>query len=139
MTALALDASAAASLVLPDERSDAVARVLEALPELARIVVPALWWYELANVLAVAVRCGRIKEADSIRAWNLLCALEPVSDARTGPLHGLELVELAGRHGLSAYDAAYLELAMRTGAPLCTLDGPLRDAAERAGVRVVPA
>jgi len=136
--ALALDASAAASLVLSDERSEAVARVLGDLPELARVVVPTLWWYELANVLAMATRRGRIKEADSIRAWNLLCALEPVSDARTGPLHGLELVELAGRHSLSAYDAAYLELAMRTGAPLCTLDGPLRDAAERAGVRVVP-
>ena len=138
MKALALDASAAASLVLSDERSEAVARVLGDLPELARVVVPTLWWYELANVLAMATRRGRIKEADSIRAWNLLCALEPVSDARTGPLHGLELVELAGRHSLSAYDAAYLELAMRTGASRCMLDGPLRDAAERAGVRVVP-
>ena len=76
-------------------------------------------------------------EADSIRAWNLLCALEPVADVRTGPLHGLELVERAGRHGLSAYDAAYLELAMRTGATLCT-PWTVRSAT-RAGVRVVPA
>jgi len=95
--------------------------------------IVALDW---ANVLAVAERRGRITEAQSVRFSRLLGAL-PI-DVDDDPATLQELVHTARHHGLSAYDASYLLLALRLGAPLATLDGRLRDAAKTAGVGLVP-
>jgi predicted nucleic acid-binding protein len=133
-----IDACAVASLALVDEDPGIVDGLLGSLKPEDALKVPELWWYELANILVQAKRRNRITEADAFQAWNRFCSLEVMTDERAGPLLGLELIELAERHGLSAYDAAYLELAMRSGATLLTRDGKLRKAATTARVEVLP-
>lgn len=102
------------------------------------ILVPALWHFELANALVQGERRGRIDQA-AIVTFNGL-----VRDLRIRTDHGLDddgplvLFLLARQHGLTAYDAAYLELATRVRAPLATLDRALRTAANTVGLGVVP-
>ncbi|NNM04034.1 MAG: type II toxin-antitoxin system VapC family toxin, partial [Gemmatimonadetes bacterium] len=95
----------------------------------------ALWPLEVSNGLLVAERRDRIEPAASARFTRLLLALpivvEPVDRRRVFE----QSRSLARRRNLSAYDAQYLELAIRFGIPLATLDGGLRQAAEAEGVR----
>ena len=89
-----------------------------------------------ADVLVVAQRRGRISPADAVRAENLLRVL-PI---RIDPVRHDDLPRLravAVEHGLTAYDAGYLELAMRNRLPLATLDDGLRRAANKAGVALL--
>lgn len=124
-----IDASVTMSWCFEDEASDAGDALFARVAE-SGAVVPALWHYEVANVLAVAARRDRISEASSKRFLSTLdrLALEIVD---TPPAR---LVDLAGRFGLTAYDAAYLDVAMVRAAPLATTDAVLRRAAAAAGV-----
>jgi len=131
-----IDACAAAALVLPDEESELVEEVLANLSEDDLILVPLLWYYEMANILTGALRRSRLREADAVAAWNLAAALGPVVDAKYGSLFGVDIMDTAISHDVSAYDAAYLELAMRESAVLLTSDRALARAAEKAGVRL---
>ncbi len=98
-------------------------------------VVPGLWGLEVANVLARAEAAGITSEARSETFVGMLGRLDVSVDHAT-PTHALaETLQLARRHKLSAYDAAYLELAMREGLPVATLDEALAKAAKRAGVK----
>ena len=98
-------------------------------------IVPSIWPLEVANVLVVAERRGRIVPADLTRFLTLLQVLpiqvevEAVDRVWTG------ILSLAREHSLSTYDAAYLELAARHGAPLLTLDGDLKRVAATLGIR----
>lgn len=134
---LVMDACASASLVLPDESSATAERVIASLGPDDRILVPHLWWYEMSNILAGALRRMRLHEADVAVAWNLITALGPETDSRLGPMYGMDLDRLAAAHSLSAYDAAYLELAMREGASLLSFDKSLCSSAVQAGVTVL--
>jgi len=134
LTDLAIDSSIALAWALPDERSSAADAVLEKVAPSSPLWVPALWWVEIANTLAVARRRKRITEAQAARVLELLGALPVQTDAAQGPEGASRLCSLAQRHALSAYDAAYLELAERRGLRLATLDGELSRAARRAGV-----
>jgi predicted nucleic acid-binding protein len=128
-----LDASVAASWFFEDEGGEYAATVLESLREW-HAIVPSLWPLEVANVLLTAERRRRCSEAEAIRFLELLESLPIVTDEDT-PGHALHgSYQLAREYGLSAYDAAYLELAMRLGAPLATLDRQLAEAATMAGV-----
>ena len=90
-------------------------------------------------MLALSERRGLITPADSAEFIALLETLEIVVDEET-PSHALgRVLDLASAERLTAYDAAYLELAMRLGLPLASKDGDLCDAAERLGVRVLRA
>lgn len=100
----------------------------------ARALVPAIWPIEVANVLARAERSGGITPADRISYLELLRALPIDVDVETGSAAFGETLGLARDHGLSAYDASYLELAMRRHAPLATRDLNLAAAAARSGV-----
>ena len=99
--------------------------------------VPSVWPLEFANVLVVAERRGRLSEADALRLRELVHALpiRVVPDSTARVLSNV--VALARKHHLSAYDASYLDLAMREGLPIATLDGSLRRAAGSAGVPLV--
>lgn len=131
-----LDASVALSWCFEDEGGSYAADVLEALDQ-GEAVVPGLWLLEIANGLLVAERKGRIGAPDAHEARRLLSALpiavDPVARRRSFDVTPL----LARSHGLSAYDAAYLEVALRYGVPLATLDGPLRAAAEEEGIELL--
>jgi len=136
MNHFVLDASVAASWFFDDEGGDYAATVLEGLKE-GEALVPNLWPLEIANVLIMAERRGRCSEAEATRFIELLENL-PITiddDATHRALHGS--YQLAREYGLTAYDAACLELAMRLGTPLATMDKQLAEAAKKAGVQLV--
>lgn len=96
--------------------------MLDALPRL-ELHVPLLWHLEFSNVLLTARRRRRISTA-SLNGLLLRAALLPVqTDLRVVPM--IEMVSLAERNGITTYDAAYLELALRLKCPLATQDKAL--------------
>ncbi len=100
-------------------------------------LVPAIWPLEVANVLLIAERHRRLTEAQTTHFAELLQAL-PILVEASDMTRALGLVLAIGRaHGLSAYDAAYLELAARLALPLATQDTRLRRAAIEAGVTIL--
>jgi len=121
-----VDASTALSWCFPDEGA--------ALPTDESVaVVPTLWPLEVANGLLVGERRGRITRAQATRlAECLLAVLDVQIDDASDTFKGI--LPLAREYGLSVYDAAYLELAIRLGLPLATGDGKLAVAAEQCGV-----
>lgn len=127
-----IDASVTMSWCFEDEASDAGDAIF-ALVAKSGGIVPSLWRYEVANVLALATRRDRISEASSKRFLSTLdrLALEVVEPSP------IRLVDLAGRFELTAYDAAYLDAAMVRAAPLATRDAALRSAAAAAGVTLL--
>lgn len=138
MTELVLDASVALSWCFKNEASTIGDRVLERLAG-AAASVPAIWHLEIANVLALSERRGRITPANSTEFIALLETLVIVIDEET-PSRALgRVLDIARAERLTAYDAAYLELAMRLGVPLASKDGDICDAAERLGVSVLRA
>lgn len=130
---LVLDCSVTMEWCFEDEASEYGDRVLSELTE-REALVPSIWPLELGNVLVMAERRQRLKAGESVRFLELVKALpiyvEEVSLSRaTG-----EVLSVAREFDLSVYDAAYLELAMRSGTALATKDRALIEAAERAGV-----
>src|SRR3989442_9421351 len=121
---LVLDSSLAVAWGLPDETSARADRLLARASGKSAFWVPALWWYEIANALTMARRRHRLVEADRSR----LIELYRVLPIQTDSVLGLETVRtlqvLAHEYGLSAYDAAYLELAQRRGLRLGNLPPP---------------
>jgi len=99
--------------------------------------VPTIWGLEVANVLARAEDRGLITEARSEAFLALLRRLRIEADAETFAQSLGSILQLARRYRLSSYDAAYLELALRGGLALATLDEDLRKAAKRTGVSIV--
>jgi predicted nucleic acid-binding protein len=138
VTELVIDASVALAWCFRDERTEATER-LRARVQTDTVAVPALWHLEVANVLALAERRRRITPAESTELIALLEMLEIVVDGET-PAHAFtRVLDLARAERLTAYDAAYLELAMRLGIPLASKDADLCDAAERLGVSIIRA
>ena len=134
--AFVLDASVALAWVLPDEGSEPAASVLARLAD-ENAIVPEVWPLEVANVLVVAHRRGRLSTPELQRAVADLLALPIEVDQET---HGRALgaiLQVAASRDLSAYDAAYLELAQRRGLPLATLDLGLRSACAAAGIGII--
>jgi predicted nucleic acid-binding protein len=138
VTDLVLDASVALSWCFKNEATTVGDRVLERLADEAASV-PTIWHLEIANVLALSERRGRITPANSIEFIALLGTLVIVIDEET-PSRALgRVLDLARAERLTAYDAAYLELAMRLAIPLASKDADLCDAAEHLGVPVLRA
>ena len=138
MTDLVLDASVALTWCFKNEATAAADQVLERLAAEAASV-PAIWHLEIANALALSERRRRITPARSAEFITLLETLEIVVDEETATRALGRVLDLAREERLTAYDAAYLELAMRLGIPLASKDGDLCDAAERLGVSVLRA
>jgi predicted nucleic acid-binding protein len=109
-------------------------RVLDLLKAGDQALVPAFWCSEVLNSLLVGERKGRIS-ADETRAFlDDLRALRPTLDAASLERVFQDIQDLCRQHGLASYDALYVELAMRSGSPLATLDKNQRDAALAVGV-----
>jgi len=134
LTNVVVDASTALAWCFPDESSDYADGVLTAL-EGRTILVPALWNLEIANAILVGERRNRLRKAEIRQFAALLEALSLVQDMQPVGEHLSNVLPLARKYGLSAYDAAYLELSIRRRAPLATLDGKLLAAARQAGVK----
>jgi len=131
-----VDSSIALAWALPDEASKEADRFLSGISIKSILWVPALWWYEMANALLMAQRRKRLGEAEKIRLIELYGRLPVQTDMALDSDIVWRLHTLAMEYNLSAYDAAYLELAQRRGSGLATVDRLLRTAAQKAGIKV---
>ncbi len=131
MTPIVVDTSVTMAWCFEDEATEATDRVLDLLRQ-QDAVVPSLWQLEVANVLLVAERRNRITEAQAAHFLDLVARL-PIRVDPT-PVDSGAVIAAGRRHGLSAYDAAYLVLAERFAAPLATTDKALTAACRTAGV-----
>ena len=133
-----LDNSIALAWYFEDEQTPAVIAILDRLTE-AGAIVPQLWPVEAVNGLLTAERRGRITGAERQRLANLLRALPISVDDQTASQALTATAHLAEQHQLTAYDATYLELAVRLGLPLATNDRALTAAAKSVGVALLAA
>jgi predicted nucleic acid-binding protein len=132
---LVVDSSVVGCWCFPDESSPAADAALSAVAA-DEVVVPAIWWFEVRNLLLTGERHDRI---DPTGTAEFLADLETMSIGIDRAPVSEAVLALASTHRLTVYDAAYLELARRLGAPLATLDRKLAAAARAAGVALVGA
>jgi predicted nucleic acid-binding protein len=131
--AFVLDCSVTMAWYFKDEANAYSKAVRKHLADLGA-VVPALWPLEVANILVLGERRHRSSEAEAGK-WLRYLRLLPIRvDDETAARAWSDILHAARSHTLSVYDAAYLELAIRLGLPLASLDDRLTDAAAAAGV-----
>jgi predicted nucleic acid-binding protein len=131
---IVIDASVALAWCFPDEASDYADRVLVAL-ENQTAIVPSIWSVEVTNALLVGERRKRIQQPEERRFVELLKGLDIFEDGRPFAETMSNILPLSREYVLSAYDAAYLDVAVRHGVPLATLDGDLQKAGRAAGIK----
>jgi predicted nucleic acid-binding protein len=137
MSGFVIDASIALAWCFDDEATAATSALLDRFED-EHAEVPSLWHLELANALALSERKGRVTPARTSEFIALIGGLPIVTDELTANLALSIVLNLARSERLSAYDASYLELAMRRGVPLATKDDDLAKAARRVGVALLP-
>jgi len=130
------DASVGMTWCFDDEGSGHTQDLFDRL-KVSPAVVPAVWLLEVANVLMLALRHGRITPAKRTQFLETIESLPIHVDVLDSPRAFGAVLPIAEAHKLTAYDAAYLEVAMRLGVPLATLDTDLRAAAKKAGVTLL--
>ena len=128
MSACVLDASFTFQWLFADEASPEGFAALELITREGAVVL-ALWFVELTNVLGLAERRGRVSVAEMAEALQLLQTLPLIVDTSPSLAWSDPVLALMRAHQLTAYDATYLELALRRGLPLATQDKALRQAA----------
>ena len=124
-----IDPSVALAWLLPDETNDRAAAFRVAVENGADAWIPVHWWLEVGNGLLMAERRKRITADGVAQALSLLNSLPFEQDEQTAEHIPARTLALARKHGLTIYDAAYLELAQRRGAILATFDDQLLKAA----------
>jgi len=131
-----LDASVALAWCFPDEHSPYADQVLQEV-EGRPVLVPSIWALEIANGLLVGERRKRLGQTEIVRFLDLLEALpvQKVSVPIATQISGI--LPLGREHGLSAYGASYLDVAIRRGADLATADDALEKAARKAGIGIL--
>lgn len=137
VTSLVLDVSTTISFLLKDEFSPYAMRALATLRTATFVVVPAHFWIEVSNALLMAERRNRASSAEIARAFHLVFGLHVSTDDETARRCQFGTLSLARQYKLTMYDAAYLELAMRHGATLATIDKDLVRAAGAASVKLL--
>ena len=134
-----LDNSVAMLWLLPQSNLAGMSLSSKVLDRLltAGAVVPSLWRLEAANVIVKSLRLNKVSQAQASTFITLLEDLDISIDAQTDQRAFHDTLDLARRYVLSSYDASYLELALRHGLPLATLDAKLDAAARQAGVVLI--
>jgi predicted nucleic acid-binding protein len=135
-TRFVVDNSVVMSWCFRDQANAYADSILEKLTD-AVAFVPSVWSLEVVNVLLAAERKRYISQADSVRFISLLSDLPIYVESESPEKVMKDLLGLARTHGLSSYDATYLDLAMKKGLPLATLDDKLRKAAASVSVSVL--
>ncbi len=128
-----IDASMAIAWLMPDERTEASTRVLRLLSS-TQGLVPTIFRHEIRNILLISERRQRISRTE---VDEILGRLDEPSLQDCGPGDDANVVQLARAHHLTAYDAAYLALALAVGSSLATLDQALAVAARTCNVAVL--
>lgn len=135
--AFVLDCATTMTWLFPDETTTSSLALLNRLTTESAIV-PALWPLEVANVILNGEKKkGRITRVDADEFIMLLYGLQIVIEEDTEHRAWNEVLRLAREQSLTVYDAAYLELALRLGLPLATLDNELIRAATALGVALL--
>ncbi len=116
-----------------DETSSYAQKVLESLAY-HEAITPAIWPLEVCNVLVVAERKKRLHQSDSTQFLSLLHDLPIRIEQESAGRMFTSILTLARERGITTYDASYLDLAIRLGLPLATLDTVLRSAARKSHV-----
>jgi predicted nucleic acid-binding protein len=132
-----IDASCVGPLIVPDEAENLLPIVQQAL-EKGECAVPSHWRYEVGNLSLMAVRRGRARAAEVLASLRDLAQFTLETDDLSPQLAWSRSFELGQRHGLTLYDAAYLELAGRLSLSLLSMDGALVAAAAAEGVLANP-
>ena len=138
MKEFVLDCSATLPWVFASEATPETDALLDVLAGGGKAWVPALWHLDLGNVLLGAKRKRRIDRAGIEKFLSALDVYDIEVDPETITVAWSRTLALAESFGLSVYDAAYLELALRRGLPLASLDDSLRRAMQKAGGRRLP-
>lgn len=134
-TEFVIDNSIVMTWCFQDEFNKYANTVLEQLNK-NQAFVPSIWPLEITNVLLVAERRKRLNKAESIRFIELISNL-PIAIEQEPPTRIFqEVISLAREYHISTYDASYLDLAMRKGIPLATLDKGLKQAAKKSKVEL---
>ncbi len=133
-----LDCSVAMTWFFEHDATSETDALLGRLAVADAAIVPQHWLLEVTNVLLAAEAAKKKKPAESMEFLSLLGKLAIEPDAETARHVAGTTIALARKHRLTSYDAAYLELAMRRGVPLATLDQALRKAAAKEGAAVLP-
>ena len=131
------DASFIGALIIPDENNMPVRKLYDRIENEDERQAPHLLWYEMTNLFMNLLRRKRYNENEVLSFYPLLEEFRLVVDSETGIEYSKRLLRLCSNYNLSSYDAAYLELAERKRAVLCTLDERLRSAAKKHGVAVL--
>lgn len=134
MTGIVIDASVTLSWCFPDEQTPMALAVLGRLKSGEQAIVPAFWSVEVLNTLLLGERKGRITQDQTKAFFHALRVLDPVLDYASLEQVAGPVQMICRSHRLAPYDALYVELAIRSGYPLATLDQPQREAATALGV-----
>ena len=132
-----IDSSVGFAWIHPAQATPKTDSLLNEVANGVKIIVPGLWFLEMANGLLILQRRGRLAAAQRRIALETLAALPLTPDEPSTQTAFAATSELAEKHGLTVYDATYLELAIRRKLPLATRDEPLLAAARRCGLRVL--
>ena len=131
------DASFIGTQIIPDEKDPRVEKIYAKIKHDDEKYVPHLLWYEIANIFKNLMRRNRYTYDKVLKFFPYLAGMHLSCDTAGGTEYSKKLLKLCNDYNLSSYDAAYLELAERKNAVLCTLDDNLRVAAKKYGVEVI--
>ena len=131
------DSSFVGALIIPDEKNSRVEKIHATIGNDEDILASQLFWYEISNIFNNLIRRKRYTYDDVIQFYIPLTAIRLTIDSESGIAYSQKLLRLCNDYNLSSYDAAYLELAERKKAALCTMDDDLRAAAKKRGVAVM--
>ena len=134
---LVVDSSALCALCFEDEVTAGSDELLQQ-QEQGNVWAPNLLLWEEANVLLMAQRRGRLSQAQRVEALQLIASLGLALDDAAPVVVWQDVIQLADQMGLTSYDAAYLELAMRLGTPLACRDKALQHCCQQLGVQLQP-
>jgi predicted nucleic acid-binding protein len=133
---IVLDSSMAMALWMDDEEVADAEGILAVLVT-ERVVVPPIWIFEVANSLAMAARRGRIANEECQPRLALMLGLPLEVEGHNADRVSMKTLGLALAHSLTVYDASYVEMAVRRGERLATLDDRMAAAARAEGVEVI--
>jgi len=128
------DSSFLSALVIPDEKNLQVDKMYSKVENDDERYAPHLLWYELTNVFKNLIRRNRFTVTEVLQLYPRLDAIKFTCDFASGTDYSMKLLDLCNKYNLSSCDAAYLELAERKKAVLCTMDENLIKAAKKHGV-----
>ena len=131
------DASFVGALIIPDEINPHTQRMYTKIKNEDERHSPHLLWYEISSIFRNLIRNKRYTSDEVFQFYPLFSAFRLTTDIEGDVNYSRKLLQLSNNYNLSCYDAAYLELAERKNAVLCTLDNNLKSAAQKHGVAVL--